>query len=700
MFLDSATPPTYLGLFQSTICRLSGGTRVCRKYLIPSSAVPDHNLLFKLLEKLHCRNSAFIVHVVAWEESNGNIIVYTDSATDTPLEEFYYEVEFTGSLLSENTIWTFVYSMLSAVKEAQSIRSYLLPDFAHMQGTVPVLSLKSFMVNNLGFCRLDVLVYCFNYIFNKNEILQASRNKTLINKNIIIDDIWPYGDCASDSTLCTTLSPPLRFYMESDYKETCPTTKADWLQAETYMIGRILLLLSDLKPAMLAVSDGDDDYYNTNHLYFRGYSIELALIGYRMLYTQGGIRFLASDLLEHDFMIVLKYLLCPPTQDVTCHRIGNQNVTPLILAARSSFPLFIDELVDRYAGMQDYRGKTALMYAAESNSLVYIEHLREKESRLQLRAVNIETDGETALIIAIANGNSNAATLLINEAGMARCDGKTALMVACEQLILQCDTIVDELIAREHGMRTSEGYTALMYATKAGNTHLVRKLMHYEAQARANDGTTALLLAASLGNATICALLIEHEGEYKDNEGCTALIIASKQGMECVVLATIHLAGESNYMGRTALMHAVKYNRQNIVSILSLNEKEMGATDKYGASALSMAAESGNASIVSILLRSSIANKETSLVDKNGWTALIHAARSNHIECVSHLIKTQAGIKDHKGYCAILYAIKWGYIDVVKALLASEGYLLKEQPGLSHLTAIDISLDMANLIKG
>lgn len=63
-------------------------------------------------------------------------------------------------------------------------------------------------------------------------------------------------------------------------------------------------------------------------------------------------------------------------------------------------------------------------------------------------------------------------------------------------------------------------------------------------------------------------------------------------------------------------MHAVKYNRQRIVSVLSTCEKEMGRTDKYGASALSMAAESGNAQVLGILLKSPIADKEVSLVDK------------------------------------------------------------------------------------
>lgn len=318
---------------------------------------------------------------------------------------------------------------------------------------------------------------------------------------------------------------------------------------------------------------------------------------------------------------------------------------------------------------------------------------------MQLKAVGIENDGETALMIAIANENISAAALLIDEAGLARCDGKTALMIAGEQMVLQYDTIIDELIAREHGMCNSEGYTALMYATKVGNTHLVKKLMQHESRIQANDGTTALLLAASLGHASICTLLIEHEGEYSDNEGCTALIIASKQGLEGAVLATMQLAGKSNHMGRTALMHAIKYNRQRIVSILSTNEKEMGMTDKYGASALSMAAESGNAPILSILLQSPIASKETSLVDKNGWTALIHAARNNNMDCVTHLIKTQAGIKDHKGYSAILYAIKWGYTDVVRELLESEGHLLREQPGLSHLSSMDISPDILTLLK-
>lgn len=700
MFLNSTAPPAQPGLFQSSICRLPGSAKSCYKYTIPLNAVLDCGLLFKLLEKLRNHNSTFIVHVEGWVETENHLLVYMDGAADTPLEAIYYEVEFMNNALPEHVVWTFVYSMLSAVKEAQTIRNYIFPDFSRLQSPVPVLGLKSFRVSSSGLCRLDVLTYCFNYLFDRESIFQKPHNHTLILRNINPADIWPYDNCSNDCILYATTSPPLSFYIEPEHRSVCPTSKADWLKIETYMIGRILLLLCDLRPTMLAITNEEDDYYNTNHLYFRGYSIELALIGYRMLYTQGSIRFLVSDLLEHDFMVVLKYILCPSTQNVAQHRIGNQNATPLILAARSSFPLFIDELVERYAGLDDSRGKTALMYAAESNSLAYIECLKTKEAHVQLKAAGLESDGMTALMIALANGNGSAAALLIDEAGLARCDGTTALMIACEQIGIQHNIVIDELIAREHGMCNNAGYTALMHATRAGNTHLVRKLISYEARIQADDGTTALLLAASLGHASICSLLVEHEGDNIDNEGCTALMIAAKQGLEAAVLATMQLAGESNHMGRTALMYAVKYNRQRIVSILSVIEKEMGATDRYGASALTMAAESGNTAILNILLRSPIASKETALVDKNGWTALIHAARNNHIDCVMQLIKEQAGIKDLKGYSAILYAIKWGYLDVVKKLLESEGCLLKEQPGQSHLHTMDISSDMASLLKG
>ncbi|EFO62213.1 Protein 21.1 [Giardia lamblia P15] len=698
MFLDSTAPPAQLGLFQSVTCRLPGNMKVCRRYTIPLSAVLDRNLLFKLLEKLYNHNSSFIVHVAGWTEADGYLLVYTDSAADTPLEAIYCETRFMDNTLPEHVVWEFMYSMLSAVKEAQAIRNYILSDSIQLQNLVPILSLKSFYISNAGLCKLDVLMYCFNYLFDRTALFQNSSDQPLILSSITAADLWPYKDCSDNYMLYDTISPPLGFYMEPEHRSACPTNKTDWLKMETYMIGRIVLLLCDLRPAVLAITDEDDEYYNTNNLYFQGYSVELALIGYRMLYTQRSVRFLVSDLLEHDSMIVLQYILFPPSRDVTHHRIGSQSATPLMLGARSRFPLFIDELVERYAGMQDSRGKTALMYAAENNSLAYIECLKAKEMRIQLRTIGTESDGETALMIAVANGDCNAAALLMDEAGLARRDGTTALMMACKQIGLQYDIVIDELIAREHGMRSCSGYTALMHAAKAENIRLVRKVMPYEARIQANDGTTALLIAASLGYASICSLLIEQEGMHSDNEGCTALIVASKQGLEKAVLATMQLAGESNHMGRTALMHAVKYNRQRIASILSTCEKEMGKTDRYGASALSMAAESGNAQMLSILLGSPIADRETSLVDKNGWTALIHAARNNHVDCVDQLVKIQAGVKDLKGYSAILYAIKWGHVEVVKRLLESEGHLLKEQPGKSHLQAIDTFPDMANLL--
>lgn len=124
------------------------------------------------------------------------------------------------------------------------------------------------------------------------------------------------------------------------------------------------------------------------------------------------------------------------------------------------------------ARQYDEDGKTALMYAAISDSLSCVEILLSEECRMTDRV------GNTALMHAVLNKRFNCIQLLLRqETGLRDIKGRTALMKAAATGQLSIATL---LLGSEGGLATPDGSTALTYAANHNDIDMVNLLFSLE----------------------------------------------------------------------------------------------------------------------------------------------------------------------------------------------------------------------------
>ena len=193
--------------------------------------------------------------------------------------------------------------------------------------------------------------------------------------------------------------------------------------------------------------------------------------------------------------------------------------------------------------------------------------------------------------------------------------------------------------------------------------------------------------------------------ECRDSDGFTALIGASFAGNAAVVNTLI--AGNANVdavsnVGQTALMHACGHNRKEIVQALLAHGAKIDACDHEGQTALYLAALAAKKDAVNALLAcganpNTVANTgtpltaavrfsddETDVVEallaagaqidtpgKNGCTALMCAARKGYVECAQVLLRHGATVdaRDDDDGTALTWACANGECAVAKILL-------------------------------
>ncbi|EET00866.1 Ankyrin repeat protein [Giardia duodenalis] len=151
---------------------------------------------------------------------------------------------------------------------------------------------------------------------------------------------------------------------------------------------------------------------------------------------------------------------------------------------------------------------TELILAAEANDIEAM-----KANLVQAGLQN--NRGKTALMAAAEKGHLSCASLIINkEAKMQNSSGWTALMIAS---MFGKEEVAKHLVSLEIGMVTVDGWTALMGAAYSNSPELVRLLLKEEVGRATNAmyydgaGWTALLLAAKRNNLECVKLLIQHE---------------------------------------------------------------------------------------------------------------------------------------------------------------------------------------------
>jgi ankyrin repeat protein len=166
-----------------------------------------------------------------------------------------------------------------------------------------------------------------------------------------------------------------------------------------------------------------------------------------------------------------------------------------------------------------------------------------------------------------------------------------------------------------------------------------------------------VLLAALLGAAAPV-----RAGAYDD------LIAAANRDDTAGVVALLQRGMDINSVdaqGNTLLMIAVRERNQPLLEYLLGNRCNVLAKNKFGDSALMLAALAGDLGAVRRLID---AQAE---IDPPGWTPLLYAAYNGHADVAAYLLERGARIdrQSASGLSALMVAAKNGHLEVAELLV-------------------------------
>lgn len=215
------------------------------------------------------------------------------------------------------------------------------------------------------------------------------------------------------------------------------------------------------------------------------------------------------------------------------------------------------------------------------------------------------------------------------------------------EAVLKPDTVAfDSLLLT--GMKvdytTTEGVTALMFASEQGNLLFMKKLINAGANVNSlpKNGVSALHSAINAGNTNAVKLLL-HNG------------------------ARLDMGGE---LGITPLLSAVQNNNTAMVKLLLAYGADIYAANTKGKSALHYAVEFGNDSLVILLVESGLSvNASTQL----GITPLMVAVQNDFTETAELLLSYGADINrvTNANFSALSFAIMNGNAYLAELLLVN-----------------------------
>ncbi len=274
--------------------------------------------------------------------------------------------------------------------------------------------------------------------------------------------------------------------------------------------------------------------------------------------------------------------------------------------------------------------------------------------------------------------------------------------------------------------KNEDGDTALALALASGNTKMAKLLRYLKANVniQSKNSDIALNAASSSSYKDVTNLFINNfnNDTWKNNHLMEARIRGNKEiagacikddyvdaslleSAECSIrsvaksfiknFANIKIR---NYIGENALVSAVKDGDEYIVKLLIKSGVNINFIDSTGDTALMLAIILGHIDIVKLLIKS---GADINAKNNTGDTALMLATRLGYINIVKLLIKLDADINaiDNSGDTALMLAIMLGRIDIVKLFIQS-GVDINFVNNTGH-TALDLALrsDCADLVE-
>lgn len=169
--------------------------------------------------------------------------------------------------------------------------------------------------------------------------------------------------------------------------------------------------------------------------------------------------------------------------------------------------------------------------------------------------------------------------------------------------------------------QNDRGFTALMYAARGDNSHIVNLLIKSNLHLKNNDGNTALYFAAYLGLSDILKTLITHGAAVNARHND----------------------------GRTSLHHAAYHNDIEVAEILTNNGADITIKSNLGETAFDEAKNYSNAQMMYFFDKNSIHEQ-----DENGRTLLMNQCVLLNENNIMFLYEKQVDffIKDNNGNTA------------------------------------------------
>ncbi|TNJ27979.1 Ankyrin repeat protein 2 [Giardia muris] len=351
---------------------------------------------------------------------------------------------------------------------------------------------------------------------------------------------------------------------------------------------------------------------------------------------------------------------------------------------------------------------TPLMLAATMGNYQavknYLHHARKKDGQ-----------GRTALSLAAERGHQKCAQLLLDEACQADYQGQTALMYAARK----GRTKTVQVLLLEAGKSTEDGKTALMFAAEAGNVGCV-KLLLSEARKQDDNGMTALMYAARSSHKDVVAVLVEHEQGVYDNKGRPALSYAIEFRHPEIVTrllsewtykwspqeqlddrrwqkADLTPKEQARQKQCVAIINKYRVRLDALLNGLVDNESEKELTAKLRfineldystATILQYAKRMNHTQSLKLLLakEGSLDLPRDLLLEKS---ILMVASMSGNEECATSYLDELMWV-DFEGKCALMYAIRYGHLEIVKLLIREATIVAKDgSTALSEALARD-----------
>lgn len=280
--------------------------------------------------------------------------------------------------------------------------------------------------------------------------------------------------------------------------------------------------------------------------------------------------------------------------------------------------------------------------------------------------------------------------------------------------------------------RNGDGDTLLLYAVKAGIPQMSSALLNSSQGQRidvgeANDksGETAIAIAVDNGSWEVADILLArgaHVDDAADKKLGLALHEAVRGGHVNVVDASINakerqvnsalkdlgthqsLSEEERLAlfhqrmreamdevgaKKTPLTDAILNGCMPIVQALLKAGASVDKSDGSGCTPLILAAKQGRLDMVSELLEADKAKASINMEDREGNTALIFSAQRGQLVMVNVLLAAgaKANHASNNDDTALLWAVKGGWLDVVKVLMPNASLDRCNQQGESYLIA-------------